>query len=127
MALTISTTRRSVPPLALSGPYPYVDLRHVDLRPDGRGGGGALLHSRRVLMAFRKRGFPNVRVVSDHTPRAPLPTTARRRSSARAAFTSDSKRYDDPLSVLKMRSPILLTALREWAAIAAYKWQRGDI
>lgn len=84
------------------------------------------LHSRRVLMTFRSRGFHNIRVVSDYTPKARLPGSKRAESSTLPAFTRDTKRYDDPMIRLTYRSAALFTALREWAALAAYKW-RGDI
>ncbi len=84
------------------------------------------IHSRRVLMAFRKNGFRNVRVVGDHTPRVPLPGSSRVESSTLPAFTRDTKRYDDPMMLLTYRSAALFTALREWAAIAVYRW-RGSV
>jgi uncharacterized SAM-binding protein YcdF (DUF218 family) len=81
------------------------------------------VHSRRVLMTFRKRGFTNVRVVSDYTPHARLPLATRIEVSSLPAFTRDSKRYDDPLFVLTHRSAAAFTALREWSAIAVYRWR----
>lgn len=53
------------------------------------------LHSRRVLMTFRKRGFTNVTVVSDYTAHARLPYATRKEVSS----------------------------LREWSAIAVCWWQ----
>jgi uncharacterized SAM-binding protein YcdF (DUF218 family) len=81
------------------------------------------LHSRRVLMTFRKRGFTNVTVVSDYTARTRLPHATRREVSSLPAFRSDNKQYGDPLFTLGQRSSALLTALREWAAIAVYRWK----
>lgn len=81
------------------------------------------LHSRRVLMTFRKRGFTNVTVVSDYTARARLPHATRKEVSSLPEFKSDHKQYGDPLFTLTQRSSALLIALREWSAIAVYRWK----
>jgi uncharacterized SAM-binding protein YcdF (DUF218 family) len=81
------------------------------------------LHSRRVLMTFRRRGFTSVTVVSDYTARTRQPDATRREVSSLPAFTSDNKQYADPLFTLAQRSSALFTALREWAAIGVYWWK----
>ena len=81
------------------------------------------LHSRRVLMTFRKKGFTNVTVVSDYTAHARLPHATRKEVSSLPAFRSDHKQYADPLFMLSQRSSALLIALREWSAIAVYRWK----
>lgn len=80
------------------------------------------LHSRRVLMTFRKSGFRNVTVVSAYTARARPAADTRKAVSSLPTFRSDRKYYDDPLMMLDQRSSALLWALREWAAIAVYRW-----
>jgi uncharacterized SAM-binding protein YcdF (DUF218 family) len=79
------------------------------------------LHSRRVLMTFRRRGFTNVTIVSDYVAKNALPQAMRRPASALPAFKSDSKDYGDPLFRLAQGSSVLFTALREWAALAVYR------
>jgi uncharacterized SAM-binding protein YcdF (DUF218 family) len=79
------------------------------------------LHSRRVLMTFRKRGFTNVSVVSGYSAKKALPDATRRSQSALPAFAPDSKQYADPLFKLAQGSSVLFTALREWAALAVYR------
>jgi hypothetical protein len=79
------------------------------------------LHSRRVLMTFRKRGFTNVTVVSEYSAKSLLPSARRRQASALPSFTPESKQYTDPLFKLARGSSRLFTALREWAAIAVYR------
>jgi uncharacterized SAM-binding protein YcdF (DUF218 family) len=84
------------------------------------------LHSRRVRMTFQRAGFDNVRVVSHYLavdgPRA----DGRKQVSELPGFAPDSKRYDDTLFVLSHRSSALFMALREWVAIAVYRW-RGQV
>jgi uncharacterized SAM-binding protein YcdF (DUF218 family) len=79
------------------------------------------LHSRRVLMTFRRSGFTNVTVVGEYVAKAALPQTTRRPASALPAFKRDSKNYTDPLFRLAQGSNVLFTALREWAALAVYR------
>ena len=79
------------------------------------------LHSRRVLMTFRKRGFTSVTVVSEYSAKNDLPNARRRQQSALPAFTRDNKQYADPLFKLAQGSSVLFTALREWAALAVYR------
>ena len=79
------------------------------------------LHSRRVLMTFRRHGFTSVAVVSDHSATQHLPGQVRRERSSLPAFRPDSKQYADPLFNLAQRSSALFIALREWAAIAVYR------
>ena len=79
------------------------------------------LHSRRVLMTFRRRGFTNVTVVSDYVAKNALPLAMRRPASALPAFKPDSKNYSDPLFRLAHGSSALFTTLREWAALAVYR------
>lgn len=81
------------------------------------------LHSRRVLMTFRKHGFTNVSVVSGYRARSRLPGSTRTEVSTLPTYTHDNKRYDDPLFTITQRSSTLLMALREWSAIAVYKWK----
>jgi uncharacterized SAM-binding protein YcdF (DUF218 family) len=85
------------------------------------------LHSRRTLLTFRKQGFTSVQVVSSWRARA---TGGRSPVLAAPSTVSDyrpsGKSYGDPLFRLRYRSHTLLSALREWAAIAAY-WWRGDV
>ena len=81
------------------------------------------LHSRRVLMTFRKHGFTNVSVASSYSAKTRLPGSTRTETSTLPTFASDNKRYEDPLLTLTHRSSTLLTALREWSAIAVYKWK----
>ena len=84
------------------------------------------LHSRRVLMTFRKRGFTNVTIVSEYSAKNVLPSATRREKSALASFTHDTKQYADPLFKLAQGSIVLFTALREWAAIVVYR-ARGQV
>ncbi|OFW05497.1 MAG: hypothetical protein A3H96_12350 [Acidobacteria bacterium RIFCSPLOWO2_02_FULL_67_36] len=84
------------------------------------------VHSRRVLMTFRKKGFTHVRVVSDYTARARSPLDTRKAVSTLPAFQSDSKQYGDPMFTLIQRSSVLLRALREWTAIGVY-WWKGQV
>jgi uncharacterized SAM-binding protein YcdF (DUF218 family) len=79
------------------------------------------LHSRRVLMTFRRRGFTSVNVVSDYYAKKELPGAMRRHQSALPSFTRDHKQYADPLFRLAQGSSVLFTALREWAALAVYR------
>ena len=79
------------------------------------------LHSRRVLMTFRRQGFTSVAVVSNYSAKRRLPGNGRREQSALPAFRTDSKQYTDPLFTLSQRSSELFSALREWAAIAVYR------
>jgi uncharacterized SAM-binding protein YcdF (DUF218 family) len=86
------------------------------------------LHSRRVLLTFRKHGFTNVTVVSSYRARTrsaeSRPAESRRTEvSALPTFRRDNKSYGDPLFTLGQRSTLLFTALREWAAIALYRVQ----
>jgi uncharacterized SAM-binding protein YcdF (DUF218 family) len=81
------------------------------------------LHSRRVLLTFRKHGFTRVTVVSDYQARTRAPEGARTEVSALPTFRRDNKRYGDPFFTLSHRSPLLFSALREWAAIALYRVQ----
>ena len=53
------------------------------------------------------------------------PSDRRKQASDLPAFEQDSKSYNDPLFLLSHRSSALFTALREWAAIAIYRW-RGE-
>jgi uncharacterized SAM-binding protein YcdF (DUF218 family) len=81
------------------------------------------IHSRRVLLTFRKHGFTNVTVVSHYQARIRPVESRRTEVSALPAFQSDNKRYDDPLFTLGQRSSLLFSALREWVAIAIYRLQ----
>lgn len=92
------------------------------------------LHSRRVLLTFRKHGFSNVTVVSDYqattvpaaTDEPALAEGARKQVSTLPTFRRDNKRYDDPFFILTHRFAVLFTSLREWAAITAYRL-RGQL
>jgi uncharacterized SAM-binding protein YcdF (DUF218 family) len=84
------------------------------------------LHSKRVLLTFRKHGFTHVTVVSRYKARTQPAETKRTEVSALPTFRSDNKRYDDPLFTLGQRSTLLFTALREWSAIAIYRL-RGEL
>lgn len=86
------------------------------------------LHSRRVLLTFRKQGFTHVRVVSSYqSVRAkgvvgPAGPVARHAQVSRLAqFEPSKKSYGDPINTLKWRSDDLLTAFREVAALAWYR------
>jgi uncharacterized SAM-binding protein YcdF (DUF218 family) len=79
------------------------------------------LHSRRVLMTFRRHGFTNVAVVSGYSAGRRLGGQARREQSSLPAFRPDSKQYGDPLFNLAQNSSALFIALREWAAIVVYR------
>jgi uncharacterized SAM-binding protein YcdF (DUF218 family) len=81
------------------------------------------LHSRRVLMSFRKRGFVNVTAISDYTARNRPRDARRRETSALESFRSDNKSYSDPLFLLAHQTTGLFIALRECAAIAVYRWK----
>ena len=81
------------------------------------------LHARRVLMTFRRRGYTDVVVVGDHTAATKMPDAGRHETTALPAFRPDHKHYDDPLVTLRLQSDRLLAAMREWAAIAVYKWR----
>jgi|SRR5262245_17439624 len=81
----------------------------------------SVLHSRRVLMTFRRQGYTNVAVVANHVASRRLPGKVRQDRSSLPAFTPDDKQYTDPLFTLAQGSSALFTALREWAAIAVYR------
>lgn len=79
-------------------------------------------HSRRVWMCFRKAGFTNFRVVARYTARtAGAEVVRERRVSQFKVHKPSGKKYDDVLLRLRSRTNNFLAALREWAAIAAYK------
>jgi uncharacterized SAM-binding protein YcdF (DUF218 family) len=82
------------------------------------------LHSRRVLMTFRKQGFTNVRVVSDY--RASRATGRLARGALTSQFTElkpSGKAYGGMLMRADEQVGQLSVAIRETAALAWYWWK----
>jgi uncharacterized SAM-binding protein YcdF (DUF218 family) len=81
------------------------------------------LHSRRVLLTFRKQGFSDVRIVVAYRARnAPAALARHGRASAIEGYAPSGRRYDDPLRRLSNRAGELTVSLREVAAIGWYWW-----
>jgi len=80
------------------------------------------LHSRRMALCFRKAGFKNFRIVTDHIAKKAGPSVVREyRVSRFAAHRPSGKSYDDPFNRLRWQGGRLLEGLREVAAIMIYK------
>ena len=79
------------------------------------------LRSKRVAMCFRKAGFTHVRLVTSYESRSS--SVARTRlHSALPAFRPGTRRYRDPLNLLRWGFSDAVVAVRELVAIAAYRW-----
>jgi uncharacterized SAM-binding protein YcdF (DUF218 family) len=82
------------------------------------------LHSRRVLLTFRKQGFTNLRLVTAYrATNAPAALARHAYTSAIDGYTPSGRRYDDPLRRLSNRAGELIVSVRELAAIAWYWWR----
>ena len=82
------------------------------------------LHSRRVLLTFRKQGFSKVRVVAVYrAAQAPATLARHTRVSTLKGYSPSDSRYDDPFRRLASRTDDLMVSLRESTAIAWYWWQ----
>ena len=81
------------------------------------------LHSRRAAMVFRKAGFTNFRMVTGWSARATQdPAKVRAlRTSKFETFRPSGKNYGDVFNRLKWRTAYFFDAVREAAAILAYK------
>lgn len=96
------------------------------------------LHSKRTMLCFKKAGFKNIRMVVAY--KATGKRTVLRedkevvvsrpnsqvylrdeRESRSADYKPSDKAYNDILFRMRGRADRLLSALREWAALAAYK------
>jgi uncharacterized SAM-binding protein YcdF (DUF218 family) len=81
------------------------------------------VHSRRVLLSFRKQGFTHVRVVSGYRAARPAVASRHHRGSQLPAFVPDSKRYDDPLNRPAWRSRNFFLGPPEVSAVLWYRWK----
>jgi uncharacterized SAM-binding protein YcdF (DUF218 family) len=80
------------------------------------------LHSKRAAMCFRKAGFSNFRMIASYEARrSPLARTSMR--SALPAFKPSQRSYGDPLNRLRWGFDDTVSAVRELAAIALYRWR----
>jgi uncharacterized SAM-binding protein YcdF (DUF218 family) len=81
------------------------------------------LHSRRVLMTFRKQGFSNVRVVSDYRASHATSRMARDKMTSTFAIPPSTKSYGGIVARSGTRIDQLLVAVRETAALVWYRWK----
>lgn len=87
------------------------------------------LHSKRTALCFAKEGFKNIRMVVSYKAAgkraASRPDSARFLRAEKASrlpdFRPSDKVYNDLFTRMKRRSAHFFTALREMAALAAYK------
>lgn len=87
------------------------------------------LHSKRTALCFAKAGLKNVRIVVAYRATGKLPAARpdsvafirSERKSKVADFKPSDKVYNDIFMRMKVRSVYFFTALRELAALAAYK------
>jgi uncharacterized SAM-binding protein YcdF (DUF218 family) len=87
------------------------------------------LHSKRTALCFAKAGFTNMRLVVAYRATGKLPTSRpdsttyirSEKKSKVADFKPSDKVYNDVFMRMKVRSAYFFTALRELAALAAYK------
>jgi hypothetical protein len=81
-------------------------------------------HSRRTLLAFKKQGYTNVRIVSAYRSAGPRGPAAREiKVSTFAGFQPSTKSYENVFSRVRDGSTRLVNTIQELTAIAWYWWK----
>ena len=117
-------------PAVLIDPFPHSTAEHPQtlLKLDGFTKDTPLIivatsnHSRRAFLCFKKAGFSNFRMVTHYQAKNRAPDVMRSLKTSRFKdFQPSSKKYNDFMMRLKIRSYHFLDAVREIMAICWYR------